>query len=154
MTSGKRVIWILTMVAFLVATSGCAGTSLRRVEDEIVRNGTGIHEEKGQSIDGYLLHDGTMAEYKGWVRLAAQDSLIFWSETEASVMRDPGGEGEEALAFGPVLPKSAVKALDVKEKRVGRTVLLVAGIIVVVGLAVMAFAYPKETVAEAATGAF
>ena len=58
MAIGRRFIWILTMVAFLVVTSGCARTSLRRVEDEIARGGSGVHKEKGQSIDGYLNRPG------------------------------------------------------------------------------------------------
>ena len=149
MTTGRRLSWLLTMVTFLVMTSGCARTSLRRVDEEINRNGTRIHKEEGQSIEGYLLQDGTREEYKGRVRLADQDSLIFWGEEEAGEMNSQG-EGEENL--GPVFPKTAVKALDVKEKRVGMTVLLVAGVIVVVGIVVvMAVGYPKETVAEAAT---
>lgn len=148
MTSGKRFIWILTMAAFLVMTSGCASTNLRRIDEEITRNGTGIHKEEGQSIEGYLLQDGTREEYKGRVRLAERDTLIFWGE-EGTGEKTSQGEGMEML--GPVFPITAVKALDVKEKRVGMTVLLVAGVIAVVGIVVMAVAYPKKIFEEVGT---
>jgi len=132
MVLGKRFIWILTIVAFLVSTSGCARTSLRRVEDEIARGGSGIHKEKGQSIDGYLLHDGTMAEYKGRVRLAEQDSLAFWSEGYSEELGSQGTK-KKIKVPGPVFALKAVKALDVRETRAAGTgLLIVAGVLVVI----------------------
>ena len=132
MTTGTRLFWILAMAAFLVMTSGCAQTSLRRVEEEIERNGTGIHKEKGQKVEGYLLNDGTMEEYKGRVRLAEQDSLAFWSEGYSDEVSRQGVKKKIKIP-GPVFALKAVKALDVRETRAAGTALLVvAGVIVVI----------------------
>lgn len=134
----RQLFWILTLFTFLVMTSGCARTSLRRVEDEIARNGTGIHKEKGQKVEGYLLNDGTMSEYKGWVRIAEQDSLAFWSEGYSDEVSSRGTK-KKIKVSGPVFALKAVKALDVRETRAAGTALLVvAGVIVVVGIIFMA----------------
>ena len=140
MATGGRLFWILTMGAFLVMSSGCARTSLRRVEDEIARGGSGIHKEKGQGIDGYLLHDGTMTEYKGWVRLVEQDSLAFWSEGYSDEVSRQGTK-KKIKVSGPVFELKAVKAIDVRETRAaGTALLIIAGVVVVIvvsGLATM-----------------
>jgi hypothetical protein len=137
---GKRFIWVLTIVSFLVVTSGCARTNLRSVEDEIARNGTGIHKEKGQSVRGYLLHDGTLEEYKGWARIAEQDSLEFWSEGYSDEVSHQGVKKKIKIP-GPFFALSAIKVLDVREARAGRSVLLVVGgfllALIVFGLATM-----------------
>jgi len=114
MTSGRRFIWILTMAAFLAMTSGCARTSLRYVEDEIARDGTGIHKEKGQSVRGYVLHDGTREDYQGWVGISRQDSLAFWSESYSDEMGHQGVK-KKIKVPGPVYELTAVKALEVVE---------------------------------------
>lgn len=123
MATGRRIIWILTLVTFLVVTSGCARTSLRSVEDEIARGGTGIHKEKGQSVRGYLLDDDTMVEYKGRVRIIEQDSLAFWSEGYSEEVSHQGVKKKIKIP-GPVFAISVVKALNVMEARTGRSVLL------------------------------
>ena len=129
---GYRLIWVLTLCTFLVMSSGCATSNLRLVDEELARTGTGLHKEKGQSIDGYLLHDGTMAEYKGRVRLADQDSLAFGSESYSDEVMSEETK-KKIKVPGPVFALKAVKALEVTEARTAGTVLLVVtGIIVVV----------------------
>jgi len=139
------MMWILTLVAFLIMVSGCATTNMRLVEDELARSGTGLLKKEGQSIDGYILRDGTKVDYKGLVRLADQDTLRFWNEKMVSeVMEDRSNvEGDtqmiKVLEDGPIFVREAVKALDVREAKVGATVLLV--VVSVVGfIAVMAAA--------------
>jgi hypothetical protein len=121
-------------------TTGCARTSLRSVEYEIAREGTGIHKERGQSIRGYHLHDGTSEKYQGWVRLVEQDSLEFWSEGYSDEISHRGIKKKTRIP-GPVFPLAAVRSLDVRETRATRTALLVAAgvvvVIVVIGLATM-----------------
>jgi hypothetical protein len=121
-------------------TCGCARTSLRRVEEEMARSGTGIQKDKGQKINGYLLQDGTMQEYDGRVRLVEQDSLAFWSEGKSDEMSHQGVK-KKIKVPGPTYALLAVKALDVRETRAGGTIALVVlgalVVIVVVGLATM-----------------
>jgi hypothetical protein len=114
MTPEKRYFWILTLFTFLVMTSGCARTIQRYVEDEIVREGTGIYTEKGQSVRGYLLQDGTWEDYQGWVRVSSQDSLAFWSESDSEEMGHQGVK-KKIKVSGPVYALTAVKALELVE---------------------------------------
>ena len=131
MTKGRRFIWVLTLLAFIVLSSGCAGTSLRPVEDEIARKGTGINKEKGQSVRGYLLDDDTMIEYKGKVRITGQDSLAFWSKGYSDEVSFRGAKKEIKIP-GPVFPISSIKSLDVWESNsLGSALLVFAAIIVV-----------------------
>lgn len=138
MNFGKRFIWVSTIVAFLAMASGCAQTSLISVEEEIVRKGADIHKDKGQSVRGYHLHDGTREEYKGWVKLVDQDSLAFWDEGYSDEVSHQGIKKKIKIP-GPVFPLSVVKELEVRERRTARTVLLVAaGIIGALAIAYVA----------------
>jgi hypothetical protein len=125
---GKRYFWILTLVAFSVMTSGCSRRTLRLVDDELARDGSGLHQGKGQAIEGYLLNDGVRKQYKGRVRLADQDSLKFWSEVVSDQVGHQGTR-EKIQVPGPVYALAAVKALDMKETSIGKTSLLVAVVI-------------------------
>jgi len=123
MPLSQRVLWTFTSLAFLVMTSGCATSNLRLVEEELARSGTGIRMDKGQEIDGYLLYDGTMADYKGRVRLAGQDSLSFWGE-EYVGERSGSSDREKITVPGPTYSLATVKALDVRDPNTASTVLL------------------------------
>jgi len=138
MTTSRRIVWILTLAAFLTMTCGCARTSLRRVEEEMARTGTGLQKDKGQKIDGYLLHDGTMKEYDGRVRLVEQDSLAFWSEEKSDEVTRQGVK-KKIKVPGPTYALQAVKALEVRETRAAGTVaLVVMGVLVVIVIAGLA----------------
>lgn len=136
----QRLVWLMTMGIFLLVTSGCATTNLRKLDEEMARNGTGIHKESGQNIEGYMLVDGTWEEYKGWVRAAGQDSLKFWSQRAIGEPDDDGYQ-ETVREWGPVLARTTVAALDVHSANAAATVLLVVfgGLvaIAVIGLATM-----------------
>ena len=80
-----RSIWTRALTIVLITTSGCAGSSsMRLVEDEINREGTGLHQDFGQNICSYVLKDGTKEEYKGCARIAGGDSLSFWRVNQAT----------------------------------------------------------------------
>ena len=150
MTARKRVLWVTSLVAFLFMTTGCANTTLRLVDEEIARPNTDIHKESGQKIEGYLLHDGTREDFKGRVRLAQSDSLVFWSVKATSgdgefEDLDPLGDGsgspaaEMVIEAGPTFAISAVKALDIYDNHTGGTVsILVVSTVVVLGVAFLA----------------
>ncbi len=78
MSAGKRFIWALAMAAFLTMTSGCATTNLRLVEDEMARPGTGLYEDSGQQINGYVLSNGTKEEYKGYARFGFFNNRVVY----------------------------------------------------------------------------
>ncbi len=126
------------MLAFLAMTTGCTQTNLKLVEDEIEQMDSEIHKEKGQKIEGYHLRNGTVAEYKGRVHLAGQDSLRFWREV------DSGGLGISYVR-GPLFEAGDVKAFEVKESDVGSTILLLVPILLVgvliVGYATMEYEF-------------
>jgi len=140
------------MVAFFITTSGCSRRTLRLVDNELARDGSGLRQEEGQAIEGYLLHDGVRKHYKGRVRLADQDSLQFWSEGVSDMVGHQGGK-ETIQVSGPVYALAAVKAFDMKETSIGRTSLLVAGIIAgaVVILGAVFVANEGEFIADAVT---
>jgi len=139
MPTGRRFIWILSMAAFLVVTSGCSTTNLKRIEEELARDGTGLHKEGGQAVEGYVLHDGTRAAFKGRARLADQDSLAFWKEDNSGEVGNQGTK-KNIKVYGPVFALKAVRALDIKETSVSGTPWLVAGIVAgIVIIAVVAY---------------
>ena len=139
MSAGKRSIWALAMAAFLTMTSGCATTNLRLVEDEMARPGTGLHEESGQQINGYVLGNGTIEAYKGYARLACSDSLEFWRKDQEYDHDDDMLRSYRVIP-GPVFPVAEVDSLDVVayEMTPGAIVLGVAAVgvvaLIVVGM--------------------
>ncbi|MBE0565333.1 MAG: hypothetical protein IH621_05185 [Krumholzibacteria bacterium] len=102
----------MTLTAFLVTTTGCGGTHLRPIDEELARDGTGLRKDSGQRIDGYVLSGGVVHEYDGRVRLAGSDSLAFWTE-EASGETNLSGSRTRVKVPGPVVPVTAVEALNV-----------------------------------------
>lgn len=136
MTAAHRAIRLAGMLVLLIVVTGCATSDLRLVQEELDRPYTDIRKESGQSIEGYLLHDGTREHFRGRVRLVEPDSLAFWVEAkEEALGSDPGSDllGEEeayrktrtVLERGPTFPIEAVKALDIYESRAGGSVALV-----------------------------
>lgn len=129
----------MSLFAFFLMSTGCSTTTLRLVEEEISRDGTQIHDDSGQKIEGYLLHDGTVEEFKGRVRVVETDSLYFWSKSSPIVTNEydtefPFEDSEPSKEKEPVIEKvftidlSTVKALDVYQSNPGGTVGLVLGL--------------------------
>ena len=136
MTAAHRAIRFAGMLVLLIVVTGCATSDLRLVQEELDRPYTDIRKESGQSIEGYLLHDGTREHFRGRVRLVETDSLAFWVEAKEEVPgMDSGSDilGDEesysttrtVLERGPTFPIDAVKALDIYEARTGGSVALV-----------------------------
>ena len=125
------------MTCFVTATCGCTITNLRLVEEELERGGTGLHEESGQSISGYLLRDGTLEKYNGKVRVAGQDSLVFWS---SDVVRQSESDDRTNQELDPRLEYAIldVKALKIVSISAGRTALMVLVPLVVIATYVVA----------------
>ena len=127
--SGHRVIWVLTLVPFLALTNGCASNHWRNIEDEMEREGTGLHDTSGQKIDGFQLKGEEPSKYKGWARIANQDSLTLWSEDIFYDMKP-----------GPVYSLATVHRLDVLQPDTKKTTFYVIGL-VVLALGVAAVIY-------------
>lgn len=118
MTSGRRLIWILTLAAFLIMTSGCASSHWRNIEDEIQRDGTGLHEASGQKVEGFQLQDSEPSNYKGWARIVDQDSLSLWTK-----------DSDYKVILGPVYSMDTVDRLDVVQTSTSKTVFYVVGLV-------------------------
>lgn len=133
----RRLFWILTIPFFLITATGCSTSRWIPINEELDRDGSGINKEKGQTISDYELSDGTVTEYKGQVRLVAQDSLVFWQKEHVNGYAESGKWVAESwnTVPGPIYSLDAVKSLKVLEGDAGKTVLLVLG--VVVGFAVV-----------------
>ena len=128
MPNWKRFFWILSMASFLVMTSGCASSHWREIEDEIQRDGTGLHEASGQKIDGFQLEGEDPTEYKGWARIVDGDSLSLWTEEAYRVGRGPG------------FSLAVVDRLDFVQSSTGKTVFRGVGLVaLVVGVAVASY---------------
>lgn len=102
------------MTAILATVGGCVATTVRSVDAELARLGTGLREDTGQRIDGYRLQDAGEYAFKGQVRLAGADSLVFWTE-QSTHAADDFGSGAKMRVPGPVLPAKTVAALKVVE---------------------------------------
>lgn len=149
MTDHRRFFWLLTLTAFLITANGCSSSRWQPINEELDREGSGLYKESGQKITGYLLSDGTMADYPGLVRLVAQDSLVFWQriivsengENNDTTLTDydtsPSPEVLSTVA-GPIFSLDKVKALKVKGVSGGKTGLGVLAVFV--GLVVLFFA--------------
>ena len=126
MTEYRRFFWILTLAAFLITATGCATSGWHPINEELEREGSGLHKESGQAITEYQLSDGTYAGYKGWVRLAAQDSLVFWEKEYVAGQFESGKWVPESrtLVPGPIYSLDEVQALKVYESNSGKTVFL------------------------------
>ncbi len=134
MSSVLRVVWIVTLVAFLAMTCGCSRHVVRTVDDELARDGTGIYDEGGQAIDGYILAGGAEEAFSGRVRIAEQDSLVFWTEQD-NVFDDGDGVVRTVKVPGPVVARLAVEALKLTETKTAESVLLiVGGVVLFVGV--------------------
>ena len=136
MTIHQRTWWLISMLAFLLSTSGCATSNLQPVNMEIGRDGTDLNNESGQRINGYLLLDGTKVEYKGWAKIAGEDSIRFWSN---EAVGEPGDKGFVDMVDvpGPVYALDSVVALDVVSESAGAGVALF-GVIILGGFLVAA----------------
>ena len=135
--TGRKSFCLVALASYLVLTTGCGGTHLRPIDEEIARGGTGLRDDTGQRIDGYVLSDGVAHEYDGRVRLAGSDSLAFWTEA-ASGEANLSGSRARVPVPGPVLPLAMVEALQVVES--GNTFLIVGIGLVVVAAATYAIA--------------
>ncbi|MBE0565337.1 MAG: hypothetical protein IH621_05205 [Krumholzibacteria bacterium] len=118
----RQALRALTLTALLAVVGGCAVTSVRTVDAELARQGTGLRQEAGQTIEGYRLQDATEHEFKGRVRLAGTDSLAFWSDQPADGEDEFAVGGQQRVA-GPVLLLTTVAALRVVEIEYTRAVL-------------------------------
>ena len=112
MSKYTRFFWLLTLAAFLITANGCSTSRWVPINEELERDGSGLHKESGQSISGYHLNDGTEIEFKGMVRLASQDSLIFW---ENSGFYEPGRYNPSSANYEPgsIFPLEKIGALKV-----------------------------------------
>ena len=115
---------LLALATILAMVGGCAGVPLRPVDVELAREGTGLRDESGQRIAGYLLFDATEHEYKGQVRLVGSDSLAFWTKQPAD---------------GPTLALTSVAALRVVDSSGGAGEVVVIALIL--GLAVVGIGF-------------
>lgn len=124
MTDLRWFFCLLALAAFLPTTSGCAVNRWCHLNDELARDSSGLHKESGQAIVGYQLNNGTDIMYDGWVRQAAQDSLVFWTikKTEAEPQK-------EIMVKGPRLPMNEVIALKIQKISSEKTYWLVSGLI-------------------------
>jgi len=128
-----RIFWILTLVIFLVVTTGCGSTTYRTLTEEFNRKDTDILEDKGQDIRGYVLTNGQYHDFKGKVALTADDSLRFWQAPDNSYNRrkdDPGFK----------LAVADVAGVKVYKSDPAGTVLTVIGVTLFIGVAVLAVA--------------
>lgn len=141
MSNVLRSIWIATLVAFFAMTCGCSRHVVRSVNDEVNRHGTGILGEKGQKIDGYILTDGDEKMYSGRVRIADQDSLVFWTDGDKVV----DGSISTVAVTGPKFNREDVDSLIMSEVKVVDSALLILGVGVVVGgLVIVAGSYGES----------
>lgn len=127
MTANRRFFWILTLFAFLVTANGCATSRWLSVNEELERDGSGLLKESGQAITAYQLNDGPNVDFKGRVKIAAPDSLFFWS-TEYVKGYSKGGKWVPEARFkvlGPIYSLDTVKALKVTRSSPGKTIPLV-----------------------------
>ena len=133
MNTGSRIFRLLALAALLVVVGGCAVTSVRTVDAELARQGTGLRQEAGQTIEGYRLQDATEHEFKGQVRLAGTDSLAFWNDQPADGEDEFAVGGQKRVA-GPVLLLTTVAALRVVETDYTRAILGIAAVVVILAL--------------------
>jgi len=125
-TSRRRTPWILIGLAPLALVIGCSRQFTRTIDYELARDDSEVREESGMKITGYVLIDGTEEDFDGWVRLAGEDSLIFWSrETVDDAV--PGGDESIVVVAGPVLSRASVSEFKLSESKTGATVALVIG---------------------------
>lgn len=125
----RRIFWLLTMASFLVLTSGCASSNWRDIEDEIQRDGTGLHQESGQKVDGYKLKYEDPVRYKGFARVVDQDSLSLWTK-----------DHDYNVILGPVFSLVDIDRLDVVQTSTSKTVFYVAGLVALAfGVAALIF---------------
>lgn len=124
MNEYRRLFWFLFLLAFLITANGCTSSRWIPINEEIEREGSEIHKDSGQSIKGYQLEDGTEGGYDGRVRLAAQDSLVFWIDKYVEGHVESGEYVPESRTCvpGPVYPLDTVKALKVVMGSAGKTV--------------------------------
>lgn len=113
-------------LAFLAAVAACGCTSLHRVpvRPEITRDTRALESPWGMRITGYQTSDGVFHRYRGRVRLAGPDTLVFdhggsaaWSE-QASERRD---------SFR--LPRDQVPSLLYRSADGGKSGLIVLGLL-------------------------
>ena len=120
MTEYQRFFWIITLLTFLITASGCATNNWHTINEEISRDGSGLKKESGQAITEYKLNNGAQSRYKGWVRLAAQDSLVMWEKELVFWKKESG-----TLVHGPIYSLDEVQALKVYERNIDRTIVAV-----------------------------
>ncbi len=139
MTDYRRFFWLLTLVAFLITANGCSTSRWYPIKQELNRADSGLHQESGQSIVGYVLLDGYQAEYKGKVRLAAQDSLVFW-EMQYVVENPESRTRVKTRVAGPTFSVDAVNALKiVKGNPVGTIAVAVVSVAAITWVATVLF---------------
>jgi hypothetical protein len=126
----RRTAWSLTLLAFVIMASGCSKHYVRTVDEELERDGSGLREESGLKIAGYVLSDGVEESYAGRVRLAGQDSLAFWVQRDAENFFGEASGGPVKVE-GLVLARSEVEAFSFNETKAGATVALLLGSFVV-----------------------
>lgn len=142
MTIHKRTWWLFSMLAYLFSASGCATSNLQPIHAEINREGAHLNDESGQRINGYLLLDGAKIEYKGWAKIAGEDSIMFWRSEAVGNPND--GDGVTMVDVpGPVYALGSVVALDIVSENswVGAAlfgVIVLGGLIVAIAVSVAA----------------
>lgn len=130
----RRFFWMLTLSTFLLMTTGCTTSRWVSVNEELERDGSGLPKESGQSIAAYQLTDAIEKDFKGNVKLAAQDSLYFWikESTEAHVVSGSYVPRTVDWTLGPRFALGEVKALKVQMGSPEKTVPLVVGITIAI----------------------
>jgi len=141
LTEYRRFFWITTLLTFLITATGCATNNWHTINEELSRDGSGLKKESGQAITGYKLNNSAKGRYKGWVHLAAQDSLV-WREKEQLVFwkKESG-----ALVHGPIYSLDEVQALKVYERNSGETI-LAAVFITAIFVAIVGGLYAASTI--------
>jgi len=139
LTEYRRFFWITTLLTFLITATGCATNNWHTINEELSRDGSGLHKESGQAITGIKRNNSPKSRYKGWVRLAAQDSLV-GREKELVFWKDVSG----TLETGPIYSLDEVQALKVCERNSVKTILAVT-VITAVFVAIVGGIYGVAT---------
>lgn len=143
MNAARKLIVTATAAIFLFMNSGCTEVKWRTLQEERVREDTGLREDHGQPVAGYTLADGTYHPYRGRVYLISADSLAFRSarysrNPPARVQRQRDPDAEKARAEQRYALADVVELQVVQSPGLGTVIVEVTATLVV--LAVIALA--------------
>ena len=124
----RRLIAVLTLIAFLPATTACSASRTVRLDEDPSEDKTAARLAAGEAVEigGYTRVDDGFRSWRGFVRTTPPDSLAFES-------RPP--EGAPSVSFR--LARTDVISIDTREFSQGRTTALVLVSMTIVGLAIV-----------------